>query len=327
MVAKLKHKLVGAVARAPLFLRTLLSLSRPDRYIVLTYHRVLDGGNPFFSGIGTSEFRRQMEVVDEYFDVYALSDLVDRARSGEIPRNAVAITFDDGYRDNFTNAFPILKELSFPATIFLVTDALDRDCLIWHDRVFDGMDRTAMDGVDFESMSLPLTGEAERWAALGRVLPRLRLETPAARDALIDTLLDKLGVVTPPDKGWEKLRWDEVREMHEHGIRFGAHTLDHPILSRVDENEARRQIRDSKARIEEEVGSTVVEFAYPNGREADFTADTKRVLAEEGFRAAVTTVDGPNDMSSDPLTLRRLGFWGDDPYLSVLRLAQSRFAN
>ena len=110
------------------------------------------------------------------------------------------------------------------------------------------------------------------------------------------------------------------KTVEEGGLRH----LDHPILSCVSEDEARRQIRDSKARIESELDRTTTAFAYPNGRAIDFDAVTKRILNEEGFRCAVTTVDGANDATSDPLALRRVGMWGDDPYLSVLRLARAR---
>lgn len=133
-----------------------------------------------------------------------------------------------------------------------------------------------------------------------------------------------LGIASPPTTGWEKLSWEHVREMNANGVRFGAHTLDHPILSRLSEGDARRQIRGSRTRIETQLDTPVTDFAYPNGRSVDFDATTKRILGEEGFRCAVTTIGGANDASSDPFTLRRVGMWGDDPYLSALRLARSR---
>jgi peptidoglycan/xylan/chitin deacetylase (PgdA/CDA1 family) len=306
------------------FLKTTLALTRPNRFLVLCYHRVNDSGHPFFGGMPLALFREQMEVLRERFCVSFLHELVERAAAGDVPANAVAITFDDGYRDNYDYAYPILRELSVPATIFLVTDAIDGNRLIWHDRVFDALDRTSADRVVFEGKALPLGALAQKHAALAEVLSFLRNAAPPARDDGIDSLLEQLGIVTPPTEGWDKLNWDQIREMRANGVCFGAHTLDHPILSRVSEAEARRQIHESKERIASELDTPVTDFAYPNGRSVDFDATTKRILGEEGFRCAVTTIGGANDASSDPFTLRRVGMWGDDPYLSALRLARSR---
>ncbi len=154
--------------------------------------------------------------------------------------------------------------------------------------------------------------------------PSFGARRPTERDRKIESLAAELRV-GPPEVGvWDKLRWDEVREMARGGIDFGAHTLDHPILKYVSAEEARRQIRGSRERIEQELGTRVTTFAYPNGRAEDFDESTKRILKEEGFTCAVTTVGGANDASTDPFALRRVGMWDEDPGLSVLRLAWSR---
>jgi peptidoglycan/xylan/chitin deacetylase (PgdA/CDA1 family) len=306
------------------FLKTTLALTRPNRFLVLCYHRVNDSGHPFFGGMPLALFREQMEVLRERFCVSFLHELVERAAAGDVPANAVAITFDDGYRDNYDYAYPILRELSLPATIFLVTDAIDGNGLIWHDRVFDAFERASVEHVDFDGDELPLVTPPQKHAALAKILSFLRSSAPALRDEAIEDLMRHLGIASPPTTGWEKLSWEHVREMNANGVRFGAHTLDHPILSRLSEGDARRQIRGSRTRIETQLDTPVTDFAYPNGRSVDFDATTKRILGEEGFRCAVTTIGGANDASSDPFTLRRVGMWGDDPYLSALRLARSR---
>ena len=303
-----------------------LALTRPGRFLILCYHRVSDDQHPFFPGTPVSLFRRQMEVLRRRFTVGPLVELAERARRGNVPNNAVAITFDDGYRDNFTSAFPILKELGLPATIFLVTQALDENGLIWHDRVFDAFHRTSNDELRFENETLPQGSHAERERALASVLTYVRGSTPEERERAIEVLLRALGVESRCGGPWEKLRWDEVREMARSGIDFGAHTLDHPILKHVGLEEARRQIRGSKERIEAELRAPIGTFAYPNGRACDFDESTARILAEEGFACAVTTVAGANDAGTDPYRLHRVGMWGEDPHVSALRLAWARRA-
>jgi peptidoglycan/xylan/chitin deacetylase (PgdA/CDA1 family) len=303
--------MVSAASRVPGVTRALLALTRPRRYLVLGYHRVNDDAHSCFPGIPIELFRRQMETLKRHFRVLPLAELRERARARDLPENGVAITFDDGYRDNYTNAFPILREMELPATIFLTTDALDRGGLLWHDRVFDAFHRTQR-------------AEARRDGELLRELNTLRRSTPEERDRRIGSLLEELGIEPGVPPGWDKLCWNEVREMAAHGISFGAHTLDHPILTFVTREEARRQIRESKLRIEAELGFRVAMFAYPNGRASDFDASTRRIVEEEGFDLAVTTVAGSNDESTDPFALHRTGMWGADPRLSALRLAWDR---
>ncbi|HEY7697700.1 MAG TPA: polysaccharide deacetylase family protein [Vicinamibacteria bacterium] len=316
-------KFVSLLARAPGATRAFLSLTRPRRFLILCYHRVNNDGHPFFTGTPVTLFRRQMEALRRHFTVLPLGELAERARHRDLPRNGVAVTFDDGYRDNYENAFPVLRELDLPATIFLTTDAVDGNSLLWHDRVFDAFHRTRRNEARFEDQVLPL-GAADRAASLTIVLARLRRSSPPERDRRIESLLEELGIGPGAPGGWEKLTWHQVREMASHRISFGAHTLDHPILTFVSEEEARRQTRRSKERIEAELGSKVTMFAYPNGAPSDFDPAIQRIVLEEGFSLAVTTIFGANDESTSPYSLRRTGMWGDDPQLSTLRLALAR---
>ena len=320
------RKVASLASRAPGATRAFLASTRPRRFLVLCYHRVNDDGHPFFAGTPLALFRRQMEALRRHFKVLPLAELAERARRKDLPGNGVAVTFDDGYRDNYENAFPILRDLGLPATIFLTTDSLDRDALLWHDRVFDAFHRTRKSEARFENDVL-LLGPADRRASLGRVLARLRRSSPEDRDLRIGSLLEELGIEPGIPKGWEKLAWPQVREMTSRGISFGAHTLDHPILTFVSREEARRQIRESKARIETELGSQVTMFAYPNGGAGDFDDSTRKIVEEEGLSLAVTTLAGANDAETDPYTLRRTGMWGGDPQLSTLRLAWSRMSS
>ena len=318
-------RIVSLASRAPGVTRALLGLTRPRRFLVLCYHRVNDDAHPFFTGTPVDLFRKQMEALRRHFKVLPLTELAERARRRDLPKNGVALTFDDGYRDNYTNAFPVLRDLGLTATIFLSTDAIDGNALLWHDRVFDAFHRTRTTEARFEKENLPL-GPADRGASLAIVLARLRRSSPEDRDLRIESLLEELGIEPGVPGGWEKLSWQEVREMASHGISFGAHTLDHPILTFVGEEEARRQIRESKRRIEQEIGLPVTAFAYPNGSAGDFDGSTRKIVEEEGLSLAVTTVSGANDVSTDPYSLRRTGMWGDDPQLSTLRLAWARMS-
>jgi peptidoglycan/xylan/chitin deacetylase (PgdA/CDA1 family) len=106
------------------------------------------------------------------------------------------------------------------------------------------------------------------------------------------------------------LNWDEVKEMHDGGVLFGAHTCTHPILSRMPLEEARLEIAESKRMIEEQLGLPVKHFAFPNGRNVDFSEELRSFCKQIGFETIATCNDGVNDETVSPYALKRMGVEG-----------------
>src|SRR5215467_4075836 len=109
---------------------------------ILTYHRVNDDNDPFFTGMKIDTFEKHMEYLSDYYDIMSLEEIIDRMKYNDIPDDTIAITFDDGYKDVYLNAYPILKKFSIPATIFLPTSCIDTGEVLWHDRVFSAFRET-----------------------------------------------------------------------------------------------------------------------------------------------------------------------------------------
>ncbi len=280
---------------------------------ILTYHRVAREPDPFLPPMPLTTFERQMECLAERFHVMALGDAVDAISRASVPDNAVVITFDDGYRDNFDLAFPILSALSLPATVFLTTGVIGTESMLWHDRVFRLFHETTaavLEGFGPAGETLRLATPARKRRSLYGVLPQLRSLDPDTRDATIRRLADRLGVEERAPSTRLMLSWDEVREMQRGGVDFGAHTVTHTILSNLAGERARWEIVESKREIERHLGAPVTTFAYPNGRDGDFDPSTKEMLRSAGFAAAVTTISGTNPWPGrpwDPFEIRRGG--------------------
>jgi peptidoglycan/xylan/chitin deacetylase (PgdA/CDA1 family) len=290
---------------------------------ILIYHRVNDEGDPYFGGIPTELFDRQMAYLASRFHVLPLSDLVERLRAGTLPDNAVAVTFDDGYRDNYLRAFPILTKHSLPATIFLTTSAIGSDRQLWHDDVFSAFREThepALVTFGPGRIQGPLSSIPERLRLQHEVLRYVRTLNPEGRSEAIAVLRELLRVGSPPPAPGLMLTWDEVRAMSRSGIEFGSHTSTHPILSRLGSDLARREILDSKRVIEERLGTAVRGFAYPNGTRADFLPETKAIVREAGYAYAVTTIPGTNEPEQDLFELRRTTPWERDVFAFGMRL-------
>ena len=287
-------------------------------FMVLSYHRVNDEGDPIFRAVPSRRFADQMKVLRRYFNVLPLGELVSRAAVGDIPPKSIAITFDDGYRDNYENAFPVLKNLGLPATIFLVTGVVGSSAPIWHDRAFSILRQTEVESLHLDGTKYPLGNVEQRQVALQSILTDLRSLSPQERDRRLDRLAADLGV--PEPSYGRKLSWAEVREMAENGFTFGAHTVTHPILTKIPLKDAVREITRSREAIENQLKQPVTLFAYPNGSPDDFNESIERAVKDAGFLCAVTTIWGANNRFSNPFALRRVGFWGQDARVSALRL-------
>ena len=282
---------------------------------ILMFHRVNDEDDPFFPAVQARAFRRQMEYLARNFPVISLNDF---RRTG-LPENSYpyyfALTFDDGYRDNYLHAFPILKQLNLPATIFLTTGYLDSGELPWYDQVclafkLTTQSRLRLDGLDRGELNLE--GASNRLHSLGEVLGRLRTMDEPTRLAVLCNLFRSLrtpGTLTLPSV---MLEWEEIRQMKKHGVTFGAHTVTHPVLAKLPSARLVEEIQGSKKVIEENLQVAVNDFAYPFGRPFDIGPEAKRVVQELGFKTAVTTVWGFNRPGDDPLELKRFNPWSSN---------------
>ncbi len=297
-----------------------------SKFQILFYHHVGDENGSIFGGIPVKIFRRQMEILANYFNVLPLEELVERALNGDLPPRAFAITFDDGYQDNYVNAFPALKDLDLPATIFLATGAIESYAQLWHDRIFDAFHRTEVNSLFLCGKEYSLTTPAEKSAARTACLWDLRSKTPQERDEVIEQIIAKLEVHGYNSAKLNKLTWQEIEEMSKAKITFGAHTVTHPILSLMPAEEARKEIVASKEAIERRLKSPVRLFAYPSGRNIDFNDNLKQVLKDAGFLCAVTILHGTNYVYTDPYELRRLQAWDLNPQTFALRLGWHRLS-
>lgn len=278
---------------------------------ILTYHRVTRSPDSFLPSMPLRVFERHMECLKRQFHVLDLSEAVNAMARQSVPCNAVVVTFDDGYRDNYEYAYPVLNALSMNATIFLTTGVVGTDQVLWHDRVFRMFGTTSarvLRGFGPGGADLPLGTPLQTEASRDRVLLYLKSCEPESRDKTIDELAKKLDVKEPSPGRRLMLDWEEVRDMHRHGIAFGGHTVTHSVLSRIPIERAEWEVAESKTAIERELKARVTAFAYPNGQPGDFNAVTKRLLRRTGYTCAVTSVFGSNslgDRRSDPLELRR----------------------
>jgi peptidoglycan/xylan/chitin deacetylase (PgdA/CDA1 family) len=301
--------------------------AHPRRLTAINYHRVDDPHRADFDTFKPNvsatpdAFAAQMDYVRRRFNVVSIGEVAAWLKGdGDLPPYPALITFDDGYRDNLTNAYPILKARDLPAVIFLASDYIGSASPFLWDLAAYCFHHTGRDGAE-----LPVSG-ARTWAGAGsrEVVMMEWLETLKAfpdgemREA-VGRLPDLLDVAVPESAFAElHLTWDQVRELVAGGIDMGAHTMSHPILTRVSPERAREEVAGSKWRVEAETGGPVVGFAYPNGQAADFSPAIGAMVRESGFGAAFSLVMGPTsyrEARRSPMAIRRVfvGRWDTLP--------------
>ncbi len=296
---------------------------------IFLYHRVNDDCDPFLPSLPVEEFRRQMEYIARNFNVVSLNDIAEGRIGNEKSQYSVAITFDDGYRDNFTSAFPILKELGIPATIYLATGYVGTSRIPWYDEICLAFKLTVRTQFQLSRTNAPagsMTTQAERVALLDRVLDWLRELDDEARRQAMPEIFRALGVPASLTLPNYMLGWDEIKQMKAHNIEFGAHTVSHPVLSRISGRQLQEEISTSKKTIEQKLKTEVRHFAYPFGRNAHFGSEAKHCIEQCGFKTAVTTEYGFNAPGDDLLALKRFTPWGHDLASFILQLDWYRFA-
>lgn len=286
---------------------------------ILMYHR--------FSS-DTDGLREQCEHILRYYQPISLRSFSESlAGRKPLPHNAIVITVDDGYRDFFLYAYPVLREYKIPATLFLVSDFVDQKLWLWWNQIEYLFQLTSERAVSIHwptgVLHFPLISDDQRLHASQKIINGLLSVENSQRLDLMATITSLLKVELPalPPPKWSALGWNEVREMAAEGLEFGAHTRTHPILSRItDAATIRQEIEGSKLRIEEALQKPVLHFCYPNGSLADFTPDTVALVKQCGFQTAVTTERGLNRHNTNPFLLRRIGVEpnGANPYFREL---------
>jgi peptidoglycan/xylan/chitin deacetylase (PgdA/CDA1 family) len=259
--------------------------------LVLNYHRIGDpAATPFDRDVfsATEEaFDRQCRFLARELDVIGLDEL-DDALARRTGRFAM-ITFDDGYRDNFALALPILRAHRLPATFFVATSFIDAPHIAWWDEIaWMVRHATALALPPGLWSSQPLSLAPADADTTIRALLRCYKGRPAM-EAI--SLLDHTAHLTGAgrfdgDAAEIWMTWDMVRELHARGVAIGGHTVSHQLLSRLPVARQAAEIAGSRDRIAREIGTAPSGFAYPVGKPGAFTADAKRLLAEHGFRAA-----------------------------------------
>jgi peptidoglycan/xylan/chitin deacetylase (PgdA/CDA1 family) len=292
--------------------------------LILTYHRVLDGPDPMIDwGLDVVGFDAQLRVLAANFNVLRLDEALARLASASLPPRAVALTFDDGYADNYTNALPILQRHGLTATFFVATAFLNGGRM-WNDTLIEALRRAAGPRLDLSAIGLAdvdVATPAARRANCTRVIDHLKHRPLEERQQAVDCVAAAVAQPLPNDM---MMTDAQVRGLHDAGMHIGAHTASHPVLAAVDAVTAQREIADGRDYLRELLHEPVDVFAYPNGRPVrDYSRQHVDLVKQLGFTSAMSTAWGYTDARSDLWQVPRVAPWDPVPWRFGLRLLRA----
>lgn len=286
----------------------------PPSAAILMYHSIVEEPQLTMNILGVSQsranFEAHMKTLVRRFSPVTIEQVAQFAKDGRrLPVRAVAVTFDDGFRDNYDVALPILSRYGISATIYVMVNAVATGMLPWYCRLRFALSTTTRpEWRDLDRhRNYELVTPAGRQTALRMAWDIGAKATGSAQEEFVRQVEESLEVEPPAARNGFMLSWEELRALRKAGQTIGGHTLSHPNLAHVSEGDARSEIAGCKKRLEEELSEPVDHFSYPHpALNPQWNPQTLAITRETGFKSAVLTERGPVRAGDEPLRLKRI---------------------
>lgn len=280
-------------------------LDNHNKLRILAYHRIINPTDDFIQHRGVisatpENFERQIKFLVKNYNLISFEHLKQAVDAKiRLPQRSVIITFDDGYKDNYTNAFPILQKYGAFATFFLTTGFLDGSNVPWWDGLAIAIQKTTIPKVNLGILGkYNLNSPKDKLLTISMVNRKLKKMDDTERIQKIEWIKSKLGINTKENDRYNQfMSWDNIMEMDKEGMQFGAHTITHCNLTKESIIVAKREIIESKKRIEEKLKKDIVAFCYPYGDKEFLNQDIIFLVRKSGFFCAVSTDFGINTLN------------------------------
>lgn len=302
-----------------------------ERALILCYHGVtkeISQGIENYSGkhIKVELFEEQMDYIARHLNPISMQELLAGLKAGLFTPRSVVVTFDDGYENIYTTAWPILMKYKIPATIYLTTGYIENQSAYWVDLIENLINQYPQGLLSVQIKQEHFTYHIDSPQSRIQTLQNLKGKLKMYPISVAEETIKKVEEQIPSPLDWltvpnfRIMNWQQIREMQEDAlITIGSHTVNHNILSILPSSELKHEVGGARTALIDALGIQSDLFAYPNGQENDFTRDTLAYLAQAGFSSAVTTIPDFINIGDDPLRLNRyiVGMLGQEfPFAS-----------
>lgn len=264
-------------------LEQLLSLGGKSKKLILVYHGVVDQPNHEVAvgPISVKQLDEHFAYFKKHFDVVPQSQIFEMYRADYQPkRKTISITFDDGYKNNYTHAFPLLKKYNFPATMYIITSCIDNeDMITWYDYIDFVKSDLMPDKIDTSSFnrdSIKDIAELKEYIKTLNIVERQQLFLEIEKQVKIEDFIHRF-----PEEHWKLLNRKQLIELANSGlVEVAPHSHTHPNLGAIELLFAKEEIVKSKKCLEETIQQDVKSFAFPDG---SYNDEVKRACIEAGY--------------------------------------------
>ncbi len=293
----------------PLLLR-LRFLDR-GKILILLYHRVRNPEDGYEAAVSPARFEEQLGFLRERFQVVSLTQALEMKKKSEKSVKPLAvITFDDGYRDNWEAAYPILKRYSLPATFFLAAGSIGNEAPMWTSRVEALFRETPRQTLTLETLSSPRTFELgsreERMKVCYEVKNEMKNVPDNRRQVILEELEEKASdpSLRLEEIHSEMLSWDEVRRLAEDPlVEIGSHSMSHRMLANLPPPEILSELEESKRKIESEIGREIRFLSYPGN---SYNEKVQELAQRAGYQAALAVGRSVTSFQENDFSLKRV---------------------
>lgn len=281
--------------------------------LIVTYHRFCsESDNRSYVGTFAKAFEEQLAYLSSCYKVVTLTQLIEHLNSENGRERSLplaAVTIDDGYRDAYEIAYPILRRRNIPALLYVVTDFIDSQSWVWTDKmrflVLRARSQTLSLTIAGKSISVVLDDTTSRIAAASYINSLLKTLSDEEKDEMLYFIALSLDVNLPssPPHEYGGVTRKQIREMDANRLSIGSHTVSHPIMTNIDQSRLRFELRESKSRLEQILKHNVDHFCYPNGNYNELVVNE---TVNAGYQSAVTVDSGLNTKGRDCFKLLRI---------------------
>ena len=292
----------------------ILSKLNQNNFFVFNYHRLYSSKlqTPFDEGVceyTIDTFETHLKWIKNNFDVLSEKDVLNMSNDGKVPKRCALITFDDGYIDNYSLAFPLLKSYNLPAIFFIPTQAIDERVLGWWDIISYLIKKSPKEEIIIDSRKFQLLNHDQKEYAIAYFVNKFKTTPFTSYEKLIDILSVSCDVEIPSyaEQSEQLMTWENLNEVIGHNITIGSHTHTHRVLNTLDENEQFNELQKSKKILENKLNCKINSLSYPVGEYSHFSTATKKIAKKAGYKICFSNSTGFNKNSIDPYDIKRFG--------------------
>lgn len=298
---------------------------------VFVAHRIIDENEKstidslylnWGQGLSKTEFERRIKYLKSRYRVVSLEQAVGYLTKKKLSGRYVVLTFDDGYEDLYKVVFPILKGYGLPATFFLTTGVIETNEVLWFDEILcriSGTDKHVLTLERLNGRKFSLSNSVQKSKAISELCFKIANLDESSKNNVMNEIFHKLGTNRYKRDSFY-LSWEQAREMTKCSlITFGAHSITHPVLTKISRDKAFEEIQKSRQDIEKNVGCSVEFFSYPNGQ---FDEEIIALIKKTGFIGVCSTGNGSQN---NLYAMKRLEL-GTQPFYVFVAEASGIFA-